>query len=260
MTTNTEGAALKAKGGDLRASEPAAGKCVACGGPLVDAGPVDLNCVNRQCPDNIRVRNAMRQGFRKDELSPPPFVQPSSEKGEAETPWPKDAVLLRYSLDYNETRPGFIEVERELAARVMNTLRASPAACEGQKRWPFVESPGEFADRLTTALRLFDGYVLGAVRNVLIENPPQLAACEGRGIVTAEELAAMKEWLPLAIRGVSRDLNFAIEMATRYFQKHGAFSSVDKGNAAMNYHDRCEVALAHMRTLAARLTPAVAKE
>lgn len=44
------------------------------------------------------------------------------------------------------------------------------------KRWPFVESPGEFADRLTHALSMFGGYVLGAVRNVLIENPPQICA------------------------------------------------------------------------------------
>jgi hypothetical protein len=44
-----------------------------------------------------------------------------------------------------------------------------------EKRWPFVESPGEFADRLNDALNAFGGYVLGAVRNVLIENPPELA-------------------------------------------------------------------------------------
>jgi hypothetical protein len=42
----------------------------------------------------------------------------------------------------------------------------------GVTRWPFVESPGEFAERLEKALFTFDGYVLGAVRNTLIENPP----------------------------------------------------------------------------------------
>lgn len=43
------------------------------------------------------------------------------------------------------------------------------------KKWPFVESPGEFADRLAEAMRYF-GHALPAVRNVLIENPPKLSA------------------------------------------------------------------------------------
>lgn len=45
----------------------------------------------------------------------------------------------------------------------------------GVTRWPFVESPGEFAERLEKALVTFDGYVLGAVRNTLIENPPVIS-------------------------------------------------------------------------------------
>ena len=42
------------------------------------------------------------------------------------------------------------------------------------KRWPFVESPGDFAVRLSEALNHFS--LLAAVRNVMIENPPALAA------------------------------------------------------------------------------------
>lgn len=45
-----------------------------------------------------------------------------------------------------------------------------------RKQWPFVESPGEFTERLRVAMDHFDasGGLLAAVRNVLIENPPTL--------------------------------------------------------------------------------------
>ena len=43
------------------------------------------------------------------------------------------------------------------------------------KRWPFVESPGDFAKRLERAIWSFSGDTLAAVRNVLIENPPTFA-------------------------------------------------------------------------------------
>lgn len=50
----------------------------------------------------------------------------------------------------------------------------APAAVRDvEKRWPFVESPMEFTRRLGDALDHFE--LLGAVRYVLIENPPQLA-------------------------------------------------------------------------------------
>lgn len=43
------------------------------------------------------------------------------------------------------------------------------------QRWPFVESPGEFAQRLRDAM-VFFGDALPAIRNVVIENPPTLSA------------------------------------------------------------------------------------
>jgi len=45
-------------------------------------------------------------------------------------------------------------------------------AAQPDKRWPFVESPGEFTDRLQVAMQ--DCPLIGAVRHVLIENPPEL--------------------------------------------------------------------------------------
>jgi hypothetical protein len=47
-------------------------------------------------------------------------------------------------------------------------------AAEPVRRWPFVESPGEFTLRLWRAYTEFDGDMLAAVRFVLIENPPTL--------------------------------------------------------------------------------------
>ncbi|MGH8037159.1 MAG: hypothetical protein ACREPD_05410 [Stenotrophomonas sp.] len=68
------------------------------------------------------------------------------------------------------------------------------AVGDSRAQWPFVESPGEFADRLRIALREFD--LLGAVRNVLIENPPALAATGTQqvGEVQGAKLSQMDPW------------------------------------------------------------------
>jgi hypothetical protein len=58
---------------------------------------------------------------------------------------------------------------RSFATR-LTTLRAVSGGRE--KRWPFVESPGEFTERLHRAMQEFP--LIGAVRHVLIENPPVL--------------------------------------------------------------------------------------
>lgn len=56
---------------------------------------------------------------------------------------------------------------------IIAALSAQPSS-GGQGVWPFVESPGEFTERLAAAMQEFD--LLGAVRHVLIEKPPALAA------------------------------------------------------------------------------------
>ncbi|WP_329810756.1 hypothetical protein [Stenotrophomonas sp. SMYL8] len=45
---------------------------------------------------------------------------------------------------------------------------------QAERTWPFVESPGEFTERLRAAMQQFP--LIGAVRHVLIENPPTLSA------------------------------------------------------------------------------------
>ena len=76
------------------------------------------------------------------------------------------------------------------AAEAHAPVQAAPQ--EGERRWPFVESPGEFAERLRVALTQFP--LIGAVRNVLIENPPALAAhpssCELGAVVSANRDSA----------------------------------------------------------------------
>lgn len=75
-----------------------------------------------------------------------------------------------------------------------NWNRRPPLAAEPVGRWPFVESPVDFADRLTKALESFDGYMLGAVRNVLIENPPQLNSLPTLQSDLAQAQRQIKEW------------------------------------------------------------------
>lgn len=57
-------------------------------------------------------------------------------------------------------------------------------------KWLFVESPGEFTERLRAAFQEFD--LLGAVRNVLIENPPTLVSRQAvQSIDLAENLLSV---------------------------------------------------------------------
>lgn len=66
----------------------------------------------------------------------------------------------------------------DAACDALKTLahRATTQAPAEPRRWPFVESPGEFTNRLLAAWHYFDGDMLAAVRSVLIENPAALAA------------------------------------------------------------------------------------
>lgn len=63
-----------------------------------------------------------------------------------------------------------------MARAAWNGRAADAAQPEPVARWPFVESPGAVAARLEAALQDFDGYMLGAVRNVFIEGRLALAA------------------------------------------------------------------------------------
>ena len=99
------------------------------------------------------------------------------------------------------------------------------------KRWPFLESPGEFTARLEAAIRSFGG-LLPAVRNVLIEHPPTLVAAPAAPAVdasddkalldflqqtaTAVEVLAQDEGEPprfLVNRAISKDVRSAIRLA-----------------------------------------------
>ena len=68
------------------------------------------------------------------------------------------------------------------------------AAVSPLKRWPFVESPGEFTERLAAALKTLDGNLLPAVRHVLIEHPPTLADRQQRGGDDGEGLTPKRAW------------------------------------------------------------------
>ena len=55
----------------------------------------------------------------------------------------------------------------------LGTSPALQVLDESNKRWPFVESPAAFAQRLEAAQQQFGG-VLPAVRHCLIEQPPKM--------------------------------------------------------------------------------------
>ncbi|WP_368640619.1 hypothetical protein ABRZ04_05400 [Castellaniella ginsengisoli] len=100
---------------------------------------------------------------------------------------------------------GRINHERTaMAMRIAGmTIHDAPVAQEPVKRWPFVETPGEFTSRLKAALGEFHD-LLPAVRFVLIENPPTFA-------VSAPHVAAQAQPImpPLtdSMRAVLRNEN-----------------------------------------------------
>lgn len=72
------------------------------------------------------------------------------------------------------------------SADYLDYLDSKPSP--GGQEWPFVESPGEFTIRLHAAMCEFD--LLGAVRHVLIENPPTLTARQPVGEI--DEAAVLR--------------------------------------------------------------------
>ncbi len=81
---------------------------------------------------------------------------------------------------------------------------------EQQGVWPFVESPGEFTVRLREAIASFHhSNLLGAVRHVLIEKPPTLAAT-GKQVDPAWSLHDRVEF---ALRDAGFDLDEASRIA-----------------------------------------------
>ena len=123
---------------------------------------------------------------------------------EIEAPWPtpsasivtvkaleaiqKGTELVQRGRDaisqFRERGAKLTEAEDRAVIRVVEplfdgTLGSEPYRSEPTKRWPFLESPGEFAKRLGKAFFYFKGdaesSMLAAVRTVLIEEPPTLA-------------------------------------------------------------------------------------
>lgn len=93
--------------------------------------------------------------------------------------WIEDARKLVIDL-YRDTQK--LSGSQNAADKLLELLGAAALPPHPQqqagavKRWPFVETPGEFTQRLSDALDHFE--LLGAVRHVLIENPPTLAAMD----------------------------------------------------------------------------------
>lgn len=81
-----------------------------------------------------------------------------------------------------EFKTGFVSAIQDLRTRLAKEPAAAPVAhSDAQvaqvpvKQWPFVESPGNFASRMSLAIDNCNGDVLAACRTVLIEQPPTLS-------------------------------------------------------------------------------------
>lgn len=133
---------------------------------------------------------------------------------------------------------------------------APPVVVDGPaaKRWPFVESPGEFTARLARAMQEFP--LLGAVRHVLIENPPALsqqpAAVDGRiAIEPGERLFqfdSKQEWINHASRiwrfhGVSTLDTVCVDALGRLVNigKHFADAERDRAYPIVVYRLRADM-------------------
>lgn len=76
----------------------------------------------------------------------------------------------------------------------------------GARRWPFAESPGDFAWRLHLALQEFDSDLLAAVRHVLIENPPTSVAAPQPTAVPVSLCATCTHWDPVGEGDLSNEI------------------------------------------------------
>ena len=70
------------------------------------------------------------------------------------------------------------------------------------KRWPFVETPGEFTDRLAAAMREYPT-LLAAVRFVLIEQPPTLALEAAQRLATQSAEEAQSQLRALTMEEIT---------------------------------------------------------
>jgi hypothetical protein len=96
---------------------------------------------------------------------------------------------------HNGYNHGFRDGWNTYRKEVLAAAPANRPADATAQRWPFVESPGAFAERLFEAIREF-GSILPAVRYVLIEKPPTFVrpADAQRGVPAAKpELSAQDD-------------------------------------------------------------------
>jgi hypothetical protein len=117
----------------------------------------------------------------------------------AQSPIPESSILHRMKYHWREDEQDWDLYEPDVECKdcipvliVRAEYAQSPKPAE--KRWPFIESPGEFTRRLCNARDHFGGDMLAAVRNVLIENPPVFAA-PGAGLAQSKQ--EPEGWRPI---------------------------------------------------------------
>ena len=136
--------------------------------------------------DNLQETAAMLLNMAGRVASPPAPAGQAEGANYPPLPGSRDAYgNLKSRLFTASQMYAFLDADR--ASRLPPVVQQAPVQPAGA--WPFVETPGEFAARLQTALNYF-GAVLPAVRNVLIECPAQLATSQpaAQSAVTDEQI------------------------------------------------------------------------
>lgn len=107
-----------------------------------------------------------------EEIAGQPLPYYSQNEGDEVQQWRERAFRAEAEIArLKGAAPGVCEAP----APAMHGEHRVPQAHAPSKRWPFVESPGAFTERLSVAMQQVPT-LLAAVRYVLIENPPTLAA------------------------------------------------------------------------------------
>jgi hypothetical protein len=120
---------------------------------------------------------AMVEGDRLTACGWPESMVPVAECELLRKATPAERVKLLHDMARSSGRRAIYA--QSMLAEPAPAPAAQPRTAEpGQpeRRWPFVESPEYFAGRLAGAHAQFHGDMLAAVRSVLIEEPPALAA------------------------------------------------------------------------------------
>lgn len=139
-----------------------------------------------------------------------------------------------------EARPWTAEDEYDFVKRKSTRISISPAdretgAVHGLHGGMVARNPDNHEDQWYIAAEFFAKHYT-----------PAAIPASARDIPREGDITISRDVADLAIRALHRDINYAHDMATYWYQK-GMFASVEQGNSAHDYAKRCEAACMALR-------------